>query len=67
MLRRLFLAALFSFILLAPTSAGDLEPDGSGRYGIELNVGFLYKEEDVDKWKPIFTKGSQMLWDATAS
>ena len=67
MLRSLFLAALFSFILLAPISAGDLEPDGSGRYGVELNVGFLYKEEDVDKWKPIFTKGSQMLWDATAS
>ena len=51
MLRSLFLAALFSFILLAPISAGDLEPDGSGRYGVELNVGCLYKEEDVDKWK----------------
>lgn len=46
----------------APVHAGDCKI-ANGK--VDLNILFLYDETDLDGWKPVFTEGSKLLYNAT--
>ena len=58
---------LFLCVLNGSAWAGTIEPKGDGTYGVILNVGFLYDEDDVSEWRAVFNLGSNMLWKASGN
>lgn len=68
-MRRFLTFLLFSiFAFFAPALAGEIEPDGQGHYGVELDVLFTYEpdEENIARWKGVFTIASNELYRATS-
>ncbi len=48
----------YSCILSCFSEELETELDENGRLAVVLNVAFMYDEEDIDSWKPLFNDAS---------
>lgn len=65
-----FISLLFAFstaffLYSTPVSAGEGKIASGTPNTLDLTVNFMYDEADTDSWKTLFTKTSELLYNAT--
>lgn len=53
-------------MLVSSSFAGEVIPDGTGTYGVELDVLFTFEPDSLDRWESVFQTASGRLWRASS-
>ena len=61
-----FLTLLLTLLLTGFAFAGEVIPDGTGTYGVEIDVLFTFEPEDLDRWESVFNIASARIWQGTS-